>query len=257
MQTRVRSKTKRLRLEIILITFGILASVAGLSYLSNRPGILISEIIVEGNNYLSADAVRAQVAQSIDGKVLALFPKNNVLLLGPSNLEKILENKYPSIRNVEVAILSLNSVKVKVEERVPVYEYCTDVCFLADKDTYLFRLSSDLGLDDLINIVLEDASILALNPISTLILESDRASNITQILAGIKQIGIVADTITIMPALDVRIHSKEGWYLLYNQETDVEKVMRNLRVALESSNIPENEKLSYIDLRFGNKVFYK
>lgn len=51
------------------------------------------------------------------------------------------------------------------------------------------------------------------------------------------------------------VHAPEGWRALLTFETDVAPQIENLKVTL--AKITDRSKLQYIDLRFGDKVYYK
>lgn len=51
------------------------------------------------------------------------------------------------------------------------------------------------------------------------------------------------------------VHTSEGWRALFTFATDIAPQIENLKVTL--AKITDRSKLQYIDLRFGDKVYYK
>ncbi|MCF7907117.1 FtsQ-type POTRA domain-containing protein [Patescibacteria group bacterium] len=56
--------------------------------------------------------------------------------------------------------------------------------------------------------------------------------------------------------IDVQILSSEGWEILINSEVELKKQLDKLSGIIEKE-IKERKGLEYIDLRFGDKIFYK
>ena len=53
------------------------------------------------------------------------------------------------------------------------------------------------------------------------------------------------------------IYLKEGWYVILNNENEPESSFNNLELVLGETVKEKRSKLEYVDLRFGNKVFFK
>ena len=55
---------------------------------------------------------------------------------------------------------------------------------------------------------------------------------------------------------NIRINTSEKWYIMINSETDFDKQLSSLGLIIKDK--PEiRQKLKYIDLRFGERIFYK
>jgi cell division septal protein FtsQ len=57
-------------------------------------------------------------------------------------------------------------------------------------------------------------------------------------------------------SLVLKTQTTEKWYLLLNLQEDLDKQTQKLKVVLQNK-ISDRSKLEYIDLRFGDKIFYK
>ncbi len=55
---------------------------------------------------------------------------------------------------------------------------------------------------------------------------------------------------------EIEITTREGWKIILDSEADFEKQIKNLALILDEK-IGNRGNLSYVDLRFGNKIFYK
>ena len=58
---------------------------------------------------------------------------------------------------------------------------------------------------------------------------------------------------------DRTVHAitRAGWEILLLEDTDPEAAYKNLELALEREIKDKIASLDYIDLRFGNRIFYK
>ncbi len=71
--------------------------------------------------------------------------------------------------------------------------------------------------------------------------------------------GIIVSNIEIDPSggmYEVKINTLEGWYILIHSQVEFDKQINSLDLVLEKK-FDNREVLKYIDLRFGEKIFYK
>lgn len=55
---------------------------------------------------------------------------------------------------------------------------------------------------------------------------------------------------------DAKIDTSKGWYILINSEADFKEQSNNLSLVL-TQGLKDKQKLEHIDLRFGDRIFYK
>lgn len=55
----------------------------------------------------------------------------------------------------------------------------------------------------------------------------------------------------------LNVKTEEGWYIILNIRGDALEQIEKLQAVLKQQTKEEREKLNYIDLRFGDRVFYK
>ena len=55
----------------------------------------------------------------------------------------------------------------------------------------------------------------------------------------------------------IRVTTRAGWSILLLENTGPENAYKNLRVALGTEVKAKIAQLEYVDLRFGNRIFYK
>ena len=68
---------------------------------------------------------------------------------------------------------------------------------------------------------------------------------------------LAAGKIVIKDEGAYEIHLREKWQILLNDKNEPEQSFANLKLVLSQIIKEKTPQLEYIDLRLGNKVFYK
>jgi len=56
---------------------------------------------------------------------------------------------------------------------------------------------------------------------------------------------------------DLKVHTNEGWYILFDASRDLKDQLQNLKLVLEEKIKEERKNLEYVDLRIENRIYYK
>jgi hypothetical protein len=81
---------------------------------------------------------------------------------------------------------------------------------------------------------------------------------ILALLRYLGQAGITAQGATIIDDRDFTVLLAEGFYLKASFGEDASALAGNLKLVLSSDALKGKEsKLEYVDLRFGNRIYYK
>ena len=71
-------------------------------------------------------------------------------------------------------------------------------------------------------------------------------------------VGIGVESLEVLNDKDFAIHSDDGAKLLVSFSQENDEIISNLKAVQGSKALREGEgELEYIDLRFGNRVYYK
>lgn len=143
-ESKLRRKRRimRTRLAIVLgvlavVLFGV---VVGLSWL---PYIRIHAITVSGQTTLSEDTLRSFTADKISGRSLFIFPKNNILSYAREDIRKKILAEFPQVRQVSIRAKNPQTVEVSVTERTPQSLWCdilptNNPCLLMDGNGFAY-----------------------------------------------------------------------------------------------------------------------
>jgi len=262
---RKTSLAARRRRAQVLIGFLILIIVAGtlfcLSWFLSQPFIVINNISVSGNSLIASKDILATVKNIISDSYLGLFTKSNIFLYPEKNIEKTLAASFPAIKSIHGNLENWYTLNLSVEERTPVALWCQSAdstdCFYLDSDGLIFSpapVFSD-------NIFLKFTGSSISSPIvGKNLLPPDEFRRIAFFLESLLPLGLVATSLQI-DGDDYQIQLKAGGRLIIKTTGDLSVILENLRTILRSDNLKQalarDGVIDYIDLRYGNKVFYK
>ncbi len=222
----------------------------------------VTDVSVIGMADIPSDRIDVFLRDSMAGKHLLVFPKNNFFLVSSSDMEQSLLEAFPKLRSAEVLKQFPDRLKVTVSERDRIPLWCfAGNCFLlrddgaagdagfseqAENEPFLFRIE-DSGARDV--------------SFGDRVLDGEVLSRILRIEQGIRESGIVAVVPRVVTPSRVsgefRFTTLAGWDILVSTDPDPETTLASLRVILEKE-LPEDRqaKLRYIDLRTEKKAFY-
>lgn len=253
----MKLKRKRFIRKLVLvfsILFFVFFSAAAFFYI---PYLKIQKISIEGNSSLSTEKILAEVSGYLNSKTLFIFPRNNILILPKETIINNLLSRFLRIGEVSLEKNFPDSISIKIKERKQEALFClVQECAFIDEGGFVFEkapyFSGDVYLKffderDVGNRVSDKKQLLLENQFKKLIEFRDLVSreNIKISKIILKKEGIY------------EIHTDEGWYVLLNEQNEPKISYENLKVALDSKIQGNRQKLEYIDLRFGSKVFYK
>lgn len=251
------------RIVLALGVFGgLIALGAGLWYLANLPYLSVDRIEVRGASFLPPEEIEAVLRDSIaDRGWWGFIPRNNFFAVSGEALEHTLKQQFPAIKAVRVDKHFPHRLAVAVEERTLWGVYCvaqgaesSGPCFYLDTSgTAYEELSQFEGwLLPVIYGGLPTAAGAQPVPQPTLhYFEEARDA-----LVPLKGVLLSAAISSSTPS-DVRLGLAEGWTLLVSTARPVPEWLQALETILEQEVGARRPELEYVDLRFGNKVFYK
>lgn len=224
----------------------------------------ITNVYIQGTEELSDEKIKQSAWSFLGGKYFGVFPKKNLLMMGPGGMEKELEDDFKKISSVEVKKIFPNSIIVSVRERQALLIWCSgENCFLADEKGTAYAPadfgSSEVGENNLIIIHDQSRADVAMKQV---IFKSEFGN----FLVGFREkardsLGIQVGSDFETPKAisgDFTGISEEGWKIDLNAEIGEEKEINMLKIVLDK-NIPKEKRkdLEYVDLRTEGKVYYK
>lgn len=265
---RRRRRVRRARLAILcgVLFLFLLGIVIGLSWI---PYIRIQAVRSVGTETLASTTVEEFVTKKIEGRSLFVFPKNNIILYPKHEIEEQLRKEFPLLKKAEIHADNLETIRVEVGERYAkalwcgTYEGGAEGCRLMDETGFVYspilmgelppfvrytgEASSTLGYTSPV----EPKQFVSPKEFTTLLALVD-ALNQSQ-----KQTSIVS--VSIDEHSDARVTFGEGFVLLFALKDAGKDVYERFTLALASEpflNKTIND-FEYLDLRFGDKLYFK
>lgn len=284
---KVREKRRKILLiktAVILTVFLVLMGL--LAWLSSHQSMLIEEVKTEGNIVVTTQEITEIVNKNITGKYLWLFHKDNFLIYPKNQIKEEIEEKFKRLSKVNIYFDDFKSILVSVDERNPYHTWCqkneiinlelpedevveknySKDCYFVDETGYIFskapQFSGTAFFEFYTKTYKDEEEIVSTNVIGQYVLEPQLFGRIVMLKNIIDDFGLKNISLVEKGDNDYEIFLEKGGKIIFNIEDDLEKSLNNLKVALETDAVNEDMKnngasLEYIDLRFGNKVFYR
>jgi len=240
---------------LFLIPLFICASVAALFYI---PYFRIKKISIEGNSSLDQEKIIAEISNYLKDKQFKIFPRDNILILPKEKINRDLLTKFPRIKTVSLNRGFPNALSVVIKERNNEAIFCPEGeggCFFIDEDGVVFEPASYFSAGVYLSFLDERGEKEAVE-INENIISEEQFKKIIDFKNLLAKEDIKILQVILKKERIYQLQTDEGWFILLNEKNDAQLTYQNLKTTLDQ--IKEKRKnLDYIDLRFGNKVFYK
>ena len=271
-----KKKRNILRKRIFIFVVLFLVVFATLAFLSHSNRLNIKAIEVSGNVVTDSRVIEDTVSKEITGSYLWFFPKANFLIYPKNDIENKLANEFKILKDISVSLKGVNTLAVNYTEREGKYTWCGDIlplsldttekCYFMDDGGYVFGEAPYFSGDVYLKFYGEEKKD------SDTMLGSYYFPDVFQKLLSfrnaVKDIGIKTSSFYVRPDgvvelyLSSNIPFPDKPKIVFKSDSDVDKITENLQTALSTEPLQTNfnkkfSSLVYIDLRYGNKVYYK
>lgn len=271
---------------VLLFVAGLIvisSLVYGFAWFVGLPSWQIKNINITGFETIEQDELYASVEEALDGSFYYLIPKTQYLFLSTAGIADIIKEKFPKIRAAKVEKTFPDTLSVVIEERKIYAVYCyyarkKEASTTAETIAAVFfgprkGEFSNCAYMDRDGVIMDSGAKIAgsLFPV----IESDEKA-----IVGVGKEGIAKDVLDFFDKAgaflknktgyeldsmavsrdlpkDYLLNTKSGWYLIVSRDAQIEEWAAQLKIILESKIKERVKDLYYIDLRFGNKIFYK
>jgi len=252
-----RLKVRLLKGSLFLLVLVLL--VGALSWLSFSSFLSVNKIVVIGNSEIRTNAIQAKMLAATAIPTMLLFSNQNVVFYPKVKLETILRTKFPKIKTIFIKNKILQKqVVVSIVERKPFALWCRGKnekrsCYYIDKDGFVFQKVQQQNL-----------------PTGLIIFEGGISKSRTKVMqtlispkyfAEVQKFIIALEAIKLKPKVfifegnNARINLEPNWELRVALDKNMDAIPTNLEAVLEKENM--FPKISYIDMRFDERVYYK
>src|SRR3989344_2203849 len=276
-----RRRHQEFQYKILLCLAAILSLFSLFTYVSRIPSLNIDSIEISGNKVIEGEAIQAVVNENLTGHFLWAFPKTNIFFYPKNKIIARLRDNFSRLNDITFAVdrlqsaESTNVLKINVTEREAFYMWCGPIrkipdvleieetagesqCYFMDEDGFIFDEAPYFSGEVYFKFYgPAEESYFSPQNFEQLILFKNALENIK-----LKPI-----------ALDVEANGDARMFLsretapispeiIFKTDSDFQKIAENLETALATEPLQSSfnnnySNLLYLDLRFGNKVYYK
>ena len=268
-----RKKRKIFFFKLFLLLFFLLVVFTGFVFLSRWQYINVKDVEVTGIQDSDALIVKNAVEEQIFENYLLFFPKTNRFLIPKSKIIAELSDKYKRLKDISIKI-SNNFLSVSVSAREGAYLWCgdrfspgtDDVCYFLDNTGYIFEEAPYFSGSVYFKFfgTIDNAG----NEPLGKYFQSDVFEKLISFQKTLELVGVKAESLEILIGGDMAFYLRSTQIvdlppkIIFNAGDDFVKLSENLQTALSTEPLLSDfrnkyENLEYIDLRFGNKVYYK
>ncbi len=252
-----KQKARRKRIYIYVCVFFALLII--LILLSRIQKIRIHEVSVAGTEIIDTEAVSAAVQEGLSGYYFYLVPKNNFLVYPNGKIERALAEQFPRLSHINLSLSGSQALMVDAIEREPFALYCmavdSNTCYFVDKEGFVFDFAPSFSAGVYFVYTKEDFT----DPLGEALLPTAEFQSLSTFVSGLPSLGLNSLSLQIREG-EYRLNLKNGGKVLWPREADLAHIFSNLESFLKSPEIKSQpdflEKISTLDLRTENKVFY-
>lgn len=239
--------------------------VAAASYVAHLPALQIREVAVQGAEVVDVPALERFVLDELSGKYLFLFPKSNVLLYPKERLKASVMDAFTRLESVTVERDSLHRLTFSVTERAPEALWCGDnrlgtepgtTCYFLDADGYLYTKAPSFTGPVYVRFY---GPLASGEPMGQPFLTTERFRALMDFMRALEQGGLSPAELAVIDDTEYELYLADGTRVYFSGRQPLDRVLDNLLSVFSSEELKDLPPyaLEYIDLRFGNKVYYK
>lgn len=262
-----KKKHKILRRKIFFLVCFFILILVGLSFLSKWEYININNIQISGNKVIETKMIESVVKEKIAGNYLWFFPKTNFLLYPKGEIKREIADKFKRLKDISLNVQNFKTLNISLTERTALYTYCgitppetndsNQKCYFVDNSGYIFDEAPYFSGEVYLKFYgIADSYFLKPN-----------FAKLISFKETLEKIGIKPVVFFLEDTGDIKVFlssstSQLGPFVIFKDNADFNQVIENLQSVLTTEPLKTEFKtkyssLLYIDLRFGNKVYYK
>ncbi len=263
----LQRKRRRFFVKVFVLLFVLVLIVVGISYVLRLPALTIATVKVTGDKSSLANDIVTTANNELAGQYLGLFSKKNIFIFPKDELQAEILKLSPKIAAVTMAVGNDNVLAVNPIERKPRALWCdgsfssTTNCYYLDTAGKIFDPAPSFSGTGFFTYF---GGGLSTNPLGSSYLTSSLFSDLDQFRQHVidRGIPVVALTTVADNEFTLTLQNATGTgQILINTATPYDTVLENLTTIWNEEIKPSAKAparaVDYIDLRYGNKVYFK
>lgn len=248
---------------VLRIAFYILGTAVllwAVAFLLRLDFMAVQNISVEGNEFVDGEAVGRIVDEELDGSYWLIVPRDNAFFYPAQKIEERIRNEFPRVFAVDARVDS-NTLTVAIIERQPHSLWCSgeDKCFFID-ETGIVYAPAPMFSDNVFFVfrgVLDPENALGQQYLPQTLFEE-----LNEFLGWLALLDFFPGHMNALAEDSFVISTANGAEIIIGTEDSFKDTFQNLETVMQDEDLMNSKRqeysdLEYVDLRFGNKVFYK
>lgn len=281
-----RKRKQRIR-KYVIFFFSIVILIAFVSYISHRPEIRVTKVQLKGGVLVTEEDILKKSTEYMSGSYFWLFPKNTSIWYPKDKLKEYLKQNFKRIDNIEVGLDGFRTLVVTIEERKPFAIWCdstpnktkneiskisttTDnvdevsviseqTCYFIDQNSTIFSEAPYFSGDAYFKYYGEIGTT---SPVGSFYISSSTEfEEITDFISTIKNFSLHPRYLFSKGGGDYTLVISGGGEIYFDMKKPLKETAKNLESLLRTPSLSTSTNsdlpIQYIDLRYGNKLFYK
>ena len=272
-----KKKRKAFKFKILVCVVFVIVFFLGIALLSRISGLNIKIVSVSGNKIVETKDIEKIANEDLVGNYFFLFPKTNFLIYPKNKIKNDLALNLKRLKDISFDSGNIKNLAINVSEYDGKYLWCGTLipelqnssgekCNFMDSSGYIFDEAPYFSGDVYFKFYgpTEGGKIIGGQYLP------NSFTNITAFKKDLEDMNLNPTRFAILP----HPTGDEGSFwiggggpatspaLMFNMDSDYEKLAENLQSAIDTEPLKTDiqtkfSSLLYLDLRFGNKVYYK
>ena len=257
-----RQKARRIFWYTLIVVAVLLLSIGAVTAL-RASSLQIRQITLRGVSTLDTHTIRESVNAHLAGTRIPIVPRSSFFLVDADAIATDLEKEFPRIEHAAAVKTFPDKLDVTITERTLWGVFCTGsessstpVCGYIDAGGIVYEQAPE-PRGSLLVVIRSDGEGDAVprQAVDAGVMAEIRA--IRDGLSSAAGVTVVNFELRSRVPSEIRATAGAGFTLIFRREDDVSATLRVLKRVLDEEIKKRQSGLDYIDLRFGNKVFYK
>jgi hypothetical protein len=218
----------------------------------------VKNLAVLGAQVVPQENIKSAVSNYISGNKFLVIPKSDIFFINKAGLAAALMAQFPRIEKVNINKQFFDrGIELKVVERSADFLWCSESseCYFMEKNGLVFEkiLGTGIAQDKIIF-----RGILTGDPVMKKFVTSEQMQYYIKLIGVFENAQFKITAINVEAVDKVVVKTNIGDIIFNPEDGDLTAAAQNAILLInEMKSKNPNVHFNYIDIRFGNKMFYK
>ncbi len=258
----LRTRRRRARAAVFgLILLGLAALAYGIHLVSYISPLSIERITVSGAEKIDPAIIETYIDSQLSDGSFHYFSRRNIFMYPKEVREAGVVTSFPRVKSARLSRDGIVSrdLLVAIEERMPYALWCRseEDCYALDDTGFIFTASATSTHGEYESAYIFTGGVDG-GPIGARFIPGQMPSILALLRVLQQETNLIPSRVDILADQDFNVTLEQGFFVKASFGQEPETLARNLDLVLSSEALRDRiADIEYIDLRFGNRVYYK